>query len=175
MKNLIIGLVVLGLTTIGFAQETSNEFEVALEEIEVLGVNYNYLNAIGHRDAAEPVKLLAEKVASFDLEYSNCLKADYEKQEYYVQYKIPHGEILAVYDKDGEIIRTAEKFKDISLPLAVSNAIVDKYPGWIISRDIYRVTYVKDGELNKTYKLFIEKTNIGTKRIIKIDENGKFI
>ena len=174
MKNLIIGLVILGLTTTGFGQGASNEFEVALEEVEVVGVNYNYLNAIGYMDAAVPVKLLAQKAASFDLEYSNCLKADYEEQEYYVQFKIPEGEILAVYDKDGEIIRTSENFKDISLPLAVSNAIVDKYPGWKISSDIYRVTYVKDGALNKTYKLFIEKTNSG-ERVIEIDENGKFI
>jgi len=54
MKNLIIGLVILGLTTIGFAQDRSNEFEVALEEVEVLGVNYNYLNAIGYKYAAYP-------------------------------------------------------------------------------------------------------------------------
>ena len=167
-------LIIIGLTTVGFAQDIANEFEVALEEVEVVGVNSEYLNAIGHRDAAEPVKLLAQKAASFDLMYSSCLKADYEKQEYYVQYKIPEGEILAIYDNEGEIIRTSEKFKDISLPLAVSNAVVDKYPGWKISSDIYRVTYVKKGALNKTYKLFIEKTNIG-ERVIEIDENGKFI
>ena len=175
MKNLIIVLIIIGLTTTGFAQDKSNVFEVALEEAEVFDINYNYLNAIGYMDAAVPVKLLAQKVASFDLEYSNCLKADYDKQEFHVQYKIPQGEILVVYDKEGEIIRTSEKFKDISLPLAVSNAIVDKYPGWIISSDIYRVTYEKDGELNKTYKLFIEKTNIGIKRVLNINENGKFI
>ena len=173
MKNLIIGLIITVLTTIGFAQDTSNKFEVSLEEVEILDVNNKYLNAIGYRNAAEPVKLLAQKVASLDLEYSNCLKADYEKQEFHVQFKIPQGEIFAVYDKDGEIISTSEKYKDISLPLAVSNAIVDKYPGWKISSDIYRVTYIKNGELNKTYKLFIEKTNIG-KRVIKTDENGKF-
>jgi hypothetical protein len=174
MKKLILGLIVLGLTIQGFAQDESNEFVVALEEVVVAGVNYKYLNAIGHRNAAEPVKLLSQKVASFDLEYSNYLKADYEKQEYYVQFKIPEGEILVVYDDDGEIIRTSEKFKDISLPLAVLNGIADKYPGWKISSDIYKVTYVKDGELNKTYKLYIEKTNIG-KRVINMDENGKFI
>lgn len=190
MKNLIIGLIFTGLTSIGFAQDKSNEIEItleesefeialgkvdiALEEVEVIGINNKYLNAIGHKNAAEPVKLLTQKVASFDLEYSNCLKADYEEQEYYVQFKIPQGEISVVYDSEGQIIRTSEKFKDISLPLAVSNAIVDRYPGWKISRDIYQVIYVKDGELNKTYKLFIEKTNIG-KRVIKTDENGKFI
>lgn len=173
MKNLTIVLIIIGLTT-GFAQDKSNVFEVALEEAEVLDINYNYLNAIGYVDAAIPVKLLSQKAATFDLEFSNCLEADYEKQEYYVQYKIPKGEILAVYNNEGEIIRTSEKFKDISLPLAVSNAIVNKYPGWKISNDIYSVTYIKDAELNKIYKLFIEKTNIG-KRVIILDENGKFI
>jgi hypothetical protein len=174
MKNLIIVLSFIGLTTTVFAQNPSNKFEVALDEVEVFNINSNYLNAIGHRNAAELVKFLVEKAASFDLEFSNCLKADYDKQEFYVQFKIPQGEILAVYDNEGEIIRTSEKFEDISLPLAVSNAIVKKFPGWKISNDIYRVTYVKDGALNKTYKLFIERTNIG-KKVIEIDENGKFI
>ncbi len=172
MKKLIIGFVFLGLTTIGFAQETSNKFEVALEQ-ELSSFNLNYLNAIGHQDAAEPVKLLSQKAASYDLENSILLKADYEKLEFYVQFKIPEGEILVVYDNEGEIIRTSEKFIDISLPLSVSNAIVDKYPGWIISSDIYKVKYVKDGEINKTYDLFIEKKNTG-KIVIKTDENGKF-
>jgi len=172
MKNLIICLIIIGLTTTGFAQDSSNEFEVTLEE-ELSSTNLKYLNAIGYQDADVKVKLLAQKAATFDLEFSNLLEADYEKQEYYVQFKIPEGEILVVYDNEGEIIRTSEKFKDISLPLSVSNAIVEKYPGWKISGDIYQVTYAKDGELNKTYNLFIEKNNIG-KRIIKTDESGKF-
>lgn len=171
MKNLIIVLVILGLTTTGFAQEASKKFEVELKE-ELSSFNLNYLNAIGHHDAAEPVKLLSRKAASYDLENSICLKADYEKLEFYVQFKIPQGEILVVYNNEGEIIRTSEKFIDISLPLSVSNAIVDNYPGWKISSDIYKVRYVKDGELNKTYDLFIEKNNTG-KIVIKTDENGK--
>jgi hypothetical protein len=174
MKKLIIVFVFIGLTTIGFTQNKQNTFEVSLEELDVLDVNYNYLNAIGYWDAAIPVRKLAQKVASFDLEFSNCLEADYEKLEYYVQYKIPEGEIIVTYDNEGEIIRTSERFIDISLPLAVSNAIVKKYPGWKISSDIYSVTYVKNLELNKIYKLFIEKINTG-KRVILVDENGNFI
>ena len=174
MKNLIISLLITGITTIAFAQDKTNVFEVVIDDAEVLDINNKYLDAIGLHDAAIPVKMLAKKVATYDLMYSTFLKADYEKEEYYVQFKIPEGEILAIYDNEGEIIRTSEKFKDISLPLAVSNAIVEKYPGWRISSDIYRVSYVKDGKLNKTYKLFIEKRNVG-KKVIKTDENGKFI
>ena len=59
------------------------------------------------------------------------------------------------------------------MPLAVSNAIVDKYPGWRITGDIYLVTYKRDGHMRKTYKLFIEKRGMHTR--VKTDENGKFI
>ena len=167
MKNLIIGLIITGLTTVGFAQEKT----IALEEVEVLGVNYKYLDALGDGFVAQPVKLLEQKVASFDLKSLDGYED--EEQDYYVYFNIPQGKILAVYDKEGIITRTSEKFKDIRLPLAVSNAIVGKYPGWKIAGDIYRVTYIRDGKINKTYKLFIEKE--GKHARVKTDENGNFI
>ena len=167
MKNLIICLIVTGLTTIGFAQEKT----INLEEVEVLGINYKYLNALGDANVAKPVRLLEQKVAAFDIKSLN----DYEDEEkdYYVYFNIPVGKILAVYNGDGEIIRTSERFQDIRLPLAVSNAIVDKYPGWIIEGDIYVVNYRKDEEIIKSYKLFIRKGDKHER--VKTDENGKFL
>ena len=183
MKNLIFGFATLVLT-MGATKDKSNKVEVVLEEgelavevvleeVEVVGVNYKYLNAIGYRSAAEPVKLLEQKVASFDVK-SLDINND-EEQDYNVSFEIPQGKILAVFDNEGEIISTSERFTDISLPLVVSNAIVKKYPGWKITGDIYLATYVKDGELNKTYDLFIEKTNIGKRKVIKTDESGNFL
>ena len=167
MKNLIICLIVTGLTTIGFAQEKT----INLEEVEVLGINYKYLNALGDANVAKPVRLLEQKVAAFDIKSLDGYED--EEQDYYVYFKIPVGKILAVYDGEGEIIRTSERFKDIRLPLAVSNAIVEKYPGWVIEGDIYLVNYRKDKEIKKSYKLFISNGE-KTERI-KTDENGKFL
>ena len=148
MKNLIIGLIITGLTTVGFAQEKV----IALEEVEVLGVNYKYLDALGEGDVAIPVKVLEQKVATFDLKSLEGYEDDAE--DYYVNFKIPQGKILAVYNNDGVILRTSERFKDIRLPLAVSNAIVGKYPGWRIDGDIYQVNYMRNKKIRKTYKLF---------------------
>jgi len=167
MRNLIIGLIITGLTTVGFAQEKT----IALEEVEILGVNYKYLDALGDGDVAKPVKLLEQKVATFDVK--NLDGYEDEEQDYYVYFKIPVGKILAVYDGEGEIIRTSERFKDIRLPLAVSNAIVEKYPGWTIEGDIYMVNYRKDREIIKSYKLFIRKGEKHTR--VKTDENGNFL
>lgn len=167
MKNLIICLIITGLTTVGFAQERV----IALEEVEVLGVNYKYLNALGDANVAEPVKLLEQKVATFDIKSL----ADYEDeaQDYYVYFNIPEGKILAVYDENGEIIRTSERFQDIRLPLDVSNAIVEKYPGWMIEGDIYVVNYRKDQEIIKSYKLFLRKDEMHKR--VKTDEKGNFL
>jgi len=167
MKNLIICLFITGLTAVGFAQEKTIE----LEEVEVLGLNYKYLNALGDADVAKPVKLLEQKVAAFDIKSLDGYED--EEQDYYVYFKIPVGKILAVYDGEGEIIRTSERFKDIRLPLAVSNAIVEKYPGWTIEGDIYVVNYRKDEEIIKSYKLFIQ--NGEKHERVKTDENGNFL
>jgi len=167
MKKLFIALIIMGLTTVGFAQEK----RVTLEEVEILGVNYKYLDALGDEDVARPVKLLERKVATFDLKSLDGYED--EEQDYYVYFKIPQGKILAIYDDEGVIMRTSEKFTDIRLPLAVSNAIVAKYPGWTITGDIYRVSYIKNKTIKKTYKLFISKDGEHTR--VKTDENGNFI
>ena len=96
-----------------------------------------------------------------------------EEQDYYVYFKIPKGKILAVYDGEGEIIRTSERFDNISLPLAVSNAIIKRYPGFKITSDIYLVTYGRSKGAKMVYKLVIEN---GTKiKRIKTDHLGNFI
>ena len=167
MKKLFLVLIILGLTIQTFAQIKTEK----LTEVEVLGVNYKYLNAIGDSEVAIPVKVLEKKVATFDLKNADFYED--ETQDYDVYFKIPKGSILAVYDGEGEILRTSERFKDISLPLPVSNAIVGKYPGWRISGDIYLVTYGKSKGAKKMYKLFLEKD--GKRKRVKTDENGEFI
>ena len=141
MKKLIICLILVGLTAVGFAQQKTE----VLEEVELLGINYKYLNALGNEDVAIPVKKLERKVATFDLKSLDVYVDD--ERGYNVYFKIPEGKIFAEYNSEGEIIRTAEKFNDIRLPLVVSNAIVDKYPGWKITGDIYLVKYMGNSKI----------------------------
>ena len=167
MKKLLMVLIVFGLANQTFAQIEA----IKLSEVEILGINYQYLNDVGDSEVATPVKILEKKAANFDLKNADFYED--ETQNYNVYFYIPEGKILAVYDGEGEIIRTSERFKDVSLPLSVANAIVDKYPGWRISGDIYLVTYRKGSGATKTYKLFIEKGD--EKKRVKTDDHGKFI
>ena len=126
MKKLLIGLLALGLTTqFMFAQE------IELAEVR-LDVNYKYLDAIESQDVAVPVKILEKKVAFYDVKNSEVYSEEFDK--FNVTFSIPEGQIVAAYDKDGKILRTIERFKNITLPVSVRNAVFDRFPDFTLSR-----------------------------------------
>jgi hypothetical protein len=166
MKNLIIGLFVLGLTTQIFSQN------ITLPEVEIAAVNYKYLNAVDSDNIAVNVKMLQEKVALYDVKKSDLYVDDYST--YTVTFYIPEGKILAAYDKKGKLIRTIEKFKDVRLPAIVINSIAKRFPNWAMNNDVYRVEYHSDkGATKKQYKVKI--TNGEFVQTIKVNENGEFL
>ena len=167
MKKLILGLLIFGLTSQGFSQ-----VDVVLPEVEIKAANYKYLNSVGDTETAIVVTQLEKEAAQYDLKNSKFFEE--ENDEYLIYFNAPVGKILAAYDNEGEIIRTQEKFVDIQLPLKVSNAVVDNYPGWKVTGDIYLVKYLREKEDTfKMYKLFIEKD--GKTKKIKTDEHGNII
>ncbi len=164
MKKLILGLLVLGFTTQFYAQV------IALPEIEVHAMNYKYLKNVDNSTAPVNVRMLEQKVANYDLKSSDFYEETFDL--YTVSFYIPDGSIVAAYDSDGEILYTIEKFKNVKPPRAVINSVTKRFPGWGISKDVYKVSYRNDKAL-KTYKLILE--NGDKKMRIKTDENGKFI
>ncbi len=156
---LIVG--VFGFTFHSFGQ-------VELPEIEVTAVNYKYLNSANFKEEAEPVRRLQLEAAAFDLQNSEFYQDEYDY--YYVSFFIPEGKILASYDKEGNLLRTAEKFKNVNLPKEVRDSVAERFPQWTISEDVYLVNYHEEKGITKRYKLLLEN---GNKRMrIKIDENG---
>ena len=166
MKKLLIGLLVFGLSPYLFAQVEE------LSEVTVYATNYKYLNDINTEEIASiPVKMLEREVAKYNVKESELYHDDYD--EYVISFFIPEGKILAAYDREGNILRTAEKFKNINLPLAVKEAVVGRYPNWSITQDLYLVTYYRDRGMEKRYKLKLEN---GDKVLrVKLDENGNFL
>lgn len=168
MKKLLFGLLAMGLVFPLQSQIIKTE---ELSEVVVYATNYKYLNSIDAKEEASiPVEMLRRKVAAFDVKESEFYQDDYDY--YNISFYIPEGKILAAYDKDGKIIRTVERFKDINLPNSVKVSVLDRYPGWTISKDVYHVTYHDKSGVNKKYKLKLEN---GEKTIrVKLDENGVF-
>lgn len=146
--------------------------QVNLPEVTIIASTYKYLNAADNREMAQPVKMLEYQAASYDVKKSEFYNDDYDG--YYISFYIPDGQILAVYDKDGKLFRTAEKFKNTKLPTTVREAVIRRFPNWTISQDIYQVHYFGDKEkADKMFKILLEN---GDKRMkVKLNDKGEFI
>lgn len=154
-------------------QYTMSSFaQVTLPEVKIIASTYKYLNAVDNKEMAQPVKLLESQVAVYDVKKSEFYSDEYDG--YYISFYIPEGRILASYDKDGKLLRTAEKFNNALLPEAVRNAVSQRFPNWVISKDIYQVFYYdQQGKADKTFKLLLEN---GDKRMrVKLNEKAEFI
>jgi hypothetical protein len=167
MKKIILALLVFGFFNFSFSQVK----EEKLKEVVVTAVNYKYLSSVKGEDVAFPVKLVQRKAASWNPKESDLYDDEYDF--YTISFFIPEGKIVAAYDKEGKILRTIEKFKDIKLPKAVSKALVDRFPGWDVAEDIYLVKYNDKKGTSKKYKV---KLRNGDQMIkVKLDADGNFL
>jgi hypothetical protein len=168
MKKVLLILFLLGIISPTFAQITEPE---ELKEVNLVAVNYKYLDAVTNEQVAIPVKKLSEHVASYDIKSSEIYHDDYDTYE--VSFFIPEGSVLAAYDRDGKLIRTIERYKNAGIPDVVRKAVMKKYPNWSISKDVYLVNYHDERGSDKRYKLRLEN---GKEVIrIKTDERGNII
>jgi len=168
MKKVILGLLALGLTIPVFTQDVK---VVELSEVVIRPMNFKYLSATNAKTSATTVKTLERAVASYDVTEADFYQEDFEF--YTVSFYIPDGKIVAEYDSDGKIIRTIEKFKNISLPNDVKTAVMKRFPNWTVTKDVYRVTYTEDNGAKKVYKLMLK--NGDKKMRVKVDDIGTFL
>jgi hypothetical protein len=165
MKKSIFIILLLAMSSQVFSQITE------LKEVEITAVNYKYLSAVDSEDNAITVQELEAKVAMFDIKSSEFYNDEYDT--YNIYFYIPDGKILAAYDKDGNLIRTIEKFKNVKLPIAVTQAIAKRFPNWSIVSDVYFVSFHSDNDVaKKQYKVRLE--NDKKKMKVKLDDKGEF-
>jgi hypothetical protein len=168
MKKLMLILFLFGLFNPLHAQITETE---ELKEVELVAINYKYLDAVTNEEVAVPVKNLEQRIAQYDIKSTDIYHDDYETYE--VSFFIPEGTVLAAYDRDGKLLRTVERYKNVGLPEAVRTAVKKHYPDWTVSKDVYLVNYHDEKGANKKYKLKLENGKEVMR--IKTDEKGKIL
>ena len=166
MKNLFLFLLVCGFTSPVLAQI------IELDEVILYPVKYKYIYEMMDDDIDQSVKDLQLKLGQFDITKEEYYSDEYDS--YSVSFYIPEGYAVATYDKDGNLLRTIERYKNVKLPLAVSQALAKRFPNWTVDKDIYKVSYSEPKwESKKTYKL---KLTNGEKTIkVKTDQDGNFL
>ena len=120
---------------------------------------------------AIPVEQLQMKVSDFNVKELDIYSDEYDLYDVY--FIIPEGKVLASYDKENNLLRTVERYKNINLPLPVMESITKRFPNWSVSKNIYLVNYHESGNMRKLYKLTLEN---GDQRIkVKADDRGIFL
>ena len=157
MKKLIIGLFVLGLTTLSFSQNLNNGItETELKGVVITAPNYTYLNKVFDKNTPNRVRQLELEAAKYNINDDPGYDSSFK--EYEVVFRQDNNRIKAIYDKDGEIINCSEKFSNVKLPENIlSSNIFEDNNGWTLHKDTYLVSYKKGMDVKKVYKVQLRK------------------
>jgi len=161
--TLVTGFLLAGFAIAGSAQP--------LPEVTVTGVTYKYLSAVDNKELAPPIRTIEKRAAQYDIKTSEFYNDDYD--EYYISFYLPEGYILATYDKNGKLMRTAEKYKNTAIPPVIAQKMAKSYPGWKIPSNAYLVNYQEASGAKKVWKIQLEKGDMRFN--IKTDEKGTLI
>lgn len=172
MRTQLIGLLFLGLTTLTQAQ-TTIETEVDAKSVNlkdvIITTNSKYLNKVYEESSSVMVKDLEQLVAGFDITKHEVYGPEFER--YLVTFKANgKTQMRVIYDSDGIVLSSFEKYDDILLPLAIRQALVKDYPTWTLHGNSYRVTYDHQNGVKKVYKMQVRKD--GEKENLRINFKG---
>lgn len=164
MKRAVLCLFLFGFLATGQAQkviqleETKVDFEPRMVMVKsdknatVFKVAENYAGEF----ADNPLRFVIE---NFDIQnYMDSVKKE-NFDSYEVNFKSRKGGIIANYDKNGELVRTYQKFKDIALPIPLRKQLVKEYKGWTMTGNTYTARGEKDKIDKEAYRITLQMGN----------------
>ncbi|MEL0456297.1 nicotinate-nucleotide adenylyltransferase [Flavobacteriaceae bacterium SZ-1-7] len=166
MKNIFLAVMTLVFVVKAYPQT------VNLPET-IITINSDYLNAVNTNHSNDYVAKLEQAILNYN--HSDISQLYDDKNDIYnVSFKLPDGEIVVSFNKDGKIIKTFEKYKNMRLPLGVMKTIAEKYPGHGIIEGVYLIKYHSQKEmLQQEYKIKLK--NNDSILTVKINEKGEFL
>ncbi|MEN8799152.1 MAG: hypothetical protein ABF293_07900 [Flavobacteriaceae bacterium] len=167
MKALVSGILLLGLTSLGFAQENPNGIQTVELEAITLSANADYIKTVNDERTPEVVKALHLKAASFDPTSAKDFDPK-EKNPYEAVFKASNGSLIAAYGPSGAILASQAKFSNVTLPVEVrEKAFADK-DGWKMKGNQYMSTYVDNKLVKQRYKIQFENGRRSEKMILDL-------
>ena len=101
---------------------------------------------------------------NFDI-FSFMRSIEEEYDTYEVTFSSEKGNLLANFNKDGELLSTYQNFKDILLPLEIRREVYLNNKGWTMTGNKYVATGTASLIEKENYKIKLEKD--GQKRTVK--------
>lgn len=101
---------------------------------------------------------------NFDIhEYIDLMK-DEVYESYRVEFTNNKGSLVANFDDKGTLLNTAQRFKDIAVPLAIAQKLVKDHKGWAMTKNLYTATGNGDLLDKELYKITL-KNGKDTRRV----------
>ena len=180
MKNLAIGLFVIGLTTLGFSQEKYSVIDgIKLRDViisqtsdnEVLktNINYSYLEKVQDISTSEQVKELESVASRFNV--MELPQFDGRNESFKTLFRGTKGYIIATYDRNGKILTTKEHYNDVKLPKPMIKSVLSQFPDCNFLKVVYNVSYKDQKDVKKIYRVQIMNNN-ATKNLKLVSEGN---
>jgi len=171
MKKIILGLFLIGLVMQSYGQDVLFEAKIKKEEvpaaiIEAIDSDFGDFEMVEFY--AVPLEFIEEDVY---INRNIDSEEDYDTYQIFLQAK--NGEIVATYNKDGELLSTVEQLKNAPLPTEIRNAVGKSFSGWAITKDKYKMTHYSNKQKKERYKLILEKGN--EKKVVYMDGLGEIL
>lgn len=173
MKTFILSMLLLAVSAFSQAQEKITQLEEAEvgyapldAKITRVGESYSYKvkEAYTGEFLKNPIAFMEE---NFNIQNFIAETAGENYDSYLVTFSCANGMLRANYNKNGELEKTFQKFKDIVLPHEVRQFVFRNNEGWTLTNTKY-VASGQKGLLDKEmYRVKLEKDN--HKRNLKID------
>lgn len=178
MKNLAIGLFVMGLTTLGFSQEKYSVIDgIKLRDVIIsqnnnsmdllTNINYSYLDKVQDISTSEQAKELESVASRFNVMESP--EFDGRNESFKTIFRGTKGYIIATYDNNGKILTTQERYSDVKLPKPMIKSVLAKYPDSEFLKVVHNVSYNHQNAVKKIYKVQIMSNN-STKNLKLVSE-----
>ena len=175
MKNLILCLLLMGFISIGHSQIVLKEAKVEyipysmkvdpITQAVTLKIPENYYGEFQE----DPLAFIE---GNFSIEQFIKENEEYDFDSYEVNFKSNKGNVLARYDKDGEMVSTYQRFKNVNLPDDVKLQLLQMYRNssilknshvvtskkWMIDKEFYKIK-IQDGD--KVRRLRIDRNTQG--------------
>lgn len=169
MKKLILCLLLFGFISAGHSQILLKEAKVDYhpESMRIDAITNTLVVKLPEKFAGEfqndPLTFMKN---NFDVK--KFIEDNREYDEFWVDLKSRKGHLAAKFNKKGELVSSAQKFKDVRLPENARVKILEKYrdaaivgnkylcstKGWDINKEFY-VVKIKEGD--KTRRVRINK------------------
>ncbi|WP_417213453.1 hypothetical protein [Bizionia sp.] len=159
MKTYVIGLLFLGFTNLMIAQNdlallaTPNPTNHS-ETIKMVK-NMDYLTTMNDFDISKKVLKLQDLVANYDIKAHNVYNSK-SATTYTVNFKEGKNNLLAVYDKNGTLLKCHEQYQNIKLPFVLSSEIIKANPGYSLNEVYCNIQYNKDVNTEIKYRVVLK-------------------